>query len=665
MRYVKLLKLVGLLLVIAGLSSPVQSQLVPGDIAIIAHNFDDPDQIVFVCMKDLPAGTQILFTDKAWKGTSFASTEGTYTWTAPSLLAKGSTVSLLTTGMSLSTSGDQVFAFQGTLANPSFIFGLSTKPWLTSGLTGSATSYLPTSLTNGLTAVAFTTERDNGYFNQVSNSGNPSVILSAICNRTNWTVADTRYGSFPAWTFSLNNLATEPGSQPTGLIFADLRTYRCNVAYTAPLVAPAGYLVTRRTGALPTGVPTDGASYQVGDAVGDARVAYVGSSLSFLQEGLIAGQTVGYRVFAYNGSGITTNYRQQAPLEGIATLPASGMGNYYGTLSAADPSFVTQLQARISSPHTKVAYDQYDETMMTHFAFVDTTAGQRVATCVYSGERYVYTAPFVWYTASPFSREHTFCHSWMPTYPTTGGNEYADQHHLFPVNQTNANVTRSNHPLGVVQTVTSTYLDAKYGLDNLGNLVYEPRDAQKGDAARAILYMCSRYHGESGLDWSLSLLNTVTLPALAEDPQDLQILRQWNAMDPVDAYEIARNDYVQSIQQNRNPFVDHPEWVSYIDFLTMTWLSTPAKQAPQMELMLSVWPNPMSTEGILSIASPSETSANVLVIDQFGRILRKSELQLLVGINEIDLEPHMLAQGAYAIVVQTGASRFVKKIIVQ
>ena len=91
----------------------LQAQLIPGDIAIIAHNFDDADQVVFVCMADIPSGTQIKFTDKAWTGTAFSSTEGTYTWTAPITYGKGAVVSLLTSGMALSTSGDQVFAYQG------------------------------------------------------------------------------------------------------------------------------------------------------------------------------------------------------------------------------------------------------------------------------------------------------------------------------------------------------------------------------------------------------------------------------------------------------------------------------------------------------------------------------------------------------------------------
>ena len=69
----------------------------------------------------------------------------------------------------------------------------------------------------------------------------------------------------------------------------------------------------------------------------------------------------------------------------------------------------------------------------------------------------------------------------------------------------------------------------------------EPRNTAKGEIARAILYM----HVEYGLP----------IPGR----QDL--MRQWNEIDPVDAAERTRNDRIEKIQGNRNPFVDHPEKV--------------------------------------------------------------------------------------------------------
>ncbi|MFH0734009.1 MAG: endonuclease [bacterium] len=244
--------------------------------------------------------------------------------------------------------------------------------------------------------------------------------------------------------------------------------------------------------------------------------------------------------------------------------------DYYNTINPANSGFVGELQSRIRSPYTKISYNNFDETNIANFASRDTTNGQKVVTCVYSGENYVYTPPFTW---TPFSREHTWCHSWMPSYDSESGEEYSDQHHLFPTNQNNANGVRSNHPLGIVTTITSSYLLCKYGKNTSNENVFESRDSHKGDAARALLYMSLRYNGINGLDWTFNHLNTVTLPALSEAPQNLALLIQWHKADPPDQWEVERNDYIEGVQKNRNPFVDHPEYVNYIDFNDLSKLS--------------------------------------------------------------------------------------------
>jgi endonuclease I len=251
---------------------------------------------------------------------------------------------------------------------------------------------------------------------------------------------------------------------------------------------------------------------------------------------------------------------------------AVSQGTYYNGIDTGSATFVTDLHTLIY-PHTKISYDNFDETNVTNFSSRDTTGGQKVVTCVYSGENYLYTPPFVW---GLYSREHTWCHSWMPTYSSTAGPEYSDQHHLFPANQNNANGRRSNHPLGTVASIEYQYLEGKLGLNSSGQTVYEPRNSHKGDAARALLYMAVCYHGVNGNDWSFNYLNTVTLPGLSnpEAPQSVDVLMQWHTQDPPDAWEKARNEYVYSIQGNRNPFIDHPEYAGVIDFNTLTKKTT-------------------------------------------------------------------------------------------
>ncbi|MBZ0182105.1 MAG: endonuclease [Melioribacteraceae bacterium] len=246
--------------------------------------------------------------------------------------------------------------------------------------------------------------------------------------------------------------------------------------------------------------------------------------------------------------------------------------DYYDGINTSSPTFISDLQTLIRTGYVKLSYDQYDENMIPGFYAQDLGGGNYRVTCVYTGYNYDYTGTFTWTPSGDLSREHTWCFSWMPSHPSTSVDEYSDYHHLFPTHQSNANGVRSNHPLGDVINITSSFLDGKYGTNASGENVYEPRDEQKGDAARALFYMALRYDGINGNDWSFGYLNNTTLPNLSspEAPQDLQTLLDWHEFDPPDAWEISRNDYIHNIQKNRNPFIDHPEYVYLIDFTDMT-----------------------------------------------------------------------------------------------
>lgn len=91
---------------------------------------------------------------------------------------------------------------------------------------------------------------------------------------------------------------------------------------------------------------------------------------------------------------------------------------------------------------------------------------------------------------------------------------------------------------------------------------WEPRDQVKGDVARAIFYMAVRYE-----DAELDLELTET-PRPQQDKAPLHgvvsTLLRWHQLDPPDDYERRRNDRVETLQGNRNPFIDHPEWAELI-----------------------------------------------------------------------------------------------------
>lgn len=90
---------------------------------------------------------------------------------------------------------------------------------------------------------------------------------------------------------------------------------------------------------------------------------------------------------------------------------------------------------------------------------------------------------------------------------------------------------------------------------------WEPRDEVKGDVARMLFYMAVRY--EDGLD--LELVDQ-RVPESSKKPKigKLSTLLQWHAADPPSAFEKRRNNRIHELQGNRNPFIDHPEWVEKI-----------------------------------------------------------------------------------------------------
>src|SRR5262249_48133964 len=135
--------------------------------------------------------------------------------------------------------------------------------------------------------------------------------------------------------------------------------------------------------------------------------------------------------------------------------------------------------------------------------------------------------------------------------------EYNDQHHLFPTNQNQVNAVRSNYPMGEVVTQQGTYLSCKWGLDVNGNKVFEPRDEHKGDFARAVFYIATCYNGVNdafGVSQNWKFRNPIS--ASIPYGQDQNVLKRWHYQDPPSKWEIARNDFLDSLQGNRNPFID-------------------------------------------------------------------------------------------------------------
>ncbi len=141
----------------------------------------------------------------------------------------------------------------------------------------------------------------------------------------------------------------------------------------------------------------------------------------------------------------------------------------------------------------------------------------------------------------------------------------SDIHFIRPTDG-KVNGMRSNYPFGKVGSASYTSLNGS----KLGNsvspgysgVVFEPVDAFKGDVARMILYFVTRYESQLSGFATGNMLGGSAFPGL--QTWELNQLLAWHAADPVSATEIARNNASYIYQGNRNPYIDHPEYVGEV-----------------------------------------------------------------------------------------------------
>jgi endonuclease I len=157
-----------------------------------------------------------------------------------------------------------------------------------------------------------------------------------------------------------------------------------------------------------------------------------------------------------------------------------------------------------------------------------------------------------------FNREHSWPKSWF----NEGMPMNTDLFHIYATDGY-VNGMRSNHPYGEVESTTWTSQNGSQRGNmnsyNHNGTVFEPIDEYKGDFARTYFYMSTRYYTEdSGWDDN-DMVNGSNLNDWAVD-----MLMDWHLQDSVSQKEIDRNNAVYAIQENRNPFIDHPEWVGCV-----------------------------------------------------------------------------------------------------
>lgn len=482
-------------------------------------------------------------------------------------------------------------------------------------------------------------------------------------------------------------LATEPTVQASNLNFSNVKSYRGTVNFNTANPLPdyyGGYIVLRADGAPVSGTPVDGTTYTKGETIGNAKVVYVGSAnpgtVSFIPRAIRANSTYHFAVYTYNGGGSNfVNYLTASPLTGSFTSSGSMLSpSYYNGVDPQNTNFVSALQSTIN-PHNSVFYSNYAGFMILNFEARDTfrlvgqTVQNNVVTCSYSRTQILYAGNFD-FTGTGTSREHTFPHSWMPTNPANNPEkpEYNDMHNLYLTRQVSVNDVRCNYPFGEVVNVISQFGEGVFGTDANGNRVYEPSDIHKGRAARSLMYMTACYNTVSGNAWNFTnssgqVCSNVPINYI----QDQTLIKKWHFEHLPDNYDIARNDFVDSIQGNRNPFVDNPDWACYIDFETMTYIASPSLPCATVGMegnvngkKFSIFPNP--SQGVFNLSFWSDAAGDVVIriIDITGKTVSLQNRTTVQGNNTIALETS-LASGMYVVEVQTPDGKGVNRLIIQ
>lgn len=230
-----------------------------------------------------------------------------------------------------------------------------------------------------------------------------------------------------------------------------------------------------------------------------------------------------------------------------------------------------------------------------------------------------------------WNREHVWAksHGDFGNTPPSG----TDAHHIRPTD-VQVNSTRGNLDFDEGGSPVSGAPGCKVDTDS-----FEPRDEVKGDVARMIFYMAVRYEGGSGeLDLEVvDAVNTYPQPLHGK----LSTLLAWHAFDLPDEFEKNRNNVIYyDYQENRNPFIDHPEYVESI------W-GDPTSVSEDPEIAISCYPNPVSQTAIIEYSSDATYQFNLIGID--GRNYLSGETQK--GKTVINLSE--TAAGLYVLILTT------------
>ena len=241
---------------------------------------------------------------------------------------------------------------------------------------------------------------------------------------------------------------------------------------------------------------------------------------------------------------------------GNATIPPG----YYNSLEGKSGEALKDAVHQLTRQHTVFSYS----SLWIYFAETDCRPDdKRKVWDMYSDNTYYFRGGTS--GVSGMHKEHSLPKSWWGGYDENQGYAgYTDINHLYPANG-DANMAKSNYPLGEVSKASFNNGVTKVGTPRTGqgggsSSVFEPDDRYKGDFARTYFYMACTYQDYY---WKYTYMMSNTSWKTLND-WSIEMLCRWARNDAVSDKEVDRNEAVQHYQNNRNPFIDIPQLFEYI-----------------------------------------------------------------------------------------------------
>lgn len=290
----------------------------------------------------------------------------------------------------------------------------------------------------------------------------------------------------------------------------------------------------------------------------------------------------------------------------IKSTEAAAPANYYSSITSSMKGDTLKVALyNIIKGHTKRSYDSLEDDMKVTdrdytLSPLGTDDDNPYMNLLYADYNFNASTARYWGDSDGsfntsgikvWNKEHIWAKS--NGFNTKGLPAYSDLHHLR-ASDWKCNNIRSNNPFANVSSHTSStavqdYTQSRKTDNYSSGGVFEPRDKDKGDVARALFYMATRYYNGDGSGGTNLSLTTGTDSSGGKWGY-LDTLLAWHEADPVDEFEAHRNDLIyEQFQHNRNPYIDHPEYARSVfknepfvepDTLTnLTYTGTPTKTA--------------------------------------------------------------------------------------